>query len=433
MSSHGSQPLFAYTQPTVNSTNPNHGVYVWDNEQQKGRAIYLPDEGHDVSRPKFAPNGDLIGFIDQKSPLQSAVFVTDLNGKTQQLTDYAEYIYDFTWVDTQTLIINRRGELIQVSLDGNVAIELPFNHSQSITDLAYSQAEGQLVVATKEHLSSARITNLMAKNGHFNLTQAEANDTESAVSQRGKTLAFVSNRTGKNSLWLRQQHQLSSIVLSTADHIYDLSWNPNGQQIAAAFKTGSDYGIYVYDIETEQLVTKALTNKAIHLIDWKDAHTLLYSQQTAGNWNLTNLHVDEQMQISTSSVEHSLSLDVYQARLTPDKQRLIYLTKFKNQFFSWDFTSTPQPLGHAVTHIDRNWYIDQSHIYALKPARWVFADNRYLQRSELIKLALDEPSQQHVADLPPALPQHRPQGLLYGLTFAQESAISGDFWQSNLR
>ena len=147
-------------------------------------------------------------------------------------------------------------------------------------------------------------------------------DTSPKWSPDGKSLAFISNRTGKNQVWLihldgGEAVQLTDIKQGIGEYI----WSPDGKQLAVTI-----HGELKHTSDNDE-------NQKVEKSDVKIISRLRYKGDGIGIYNDGHKHI-YLFNIATMSYtkvtngEHDFS----QPRFTPDGKHLIYLgTKVDNQ------------------------------------------------------------------------------------------------------
>ena len=116
-----------------------------------------------------------------------------------------------------------------------------------------------------------------------------------AWSPDSKKLAFVSNRTGNNEIFIIGADGLlpKQITDNTADDISP-AWSPDGKKLAFVTKRDQNNEIYIYDLDTEQVtnVTNNLGNDETPA--WSgDGSTIAFVSDRADNhWDIYTINPD---------------------------------------------------------------------------------------------------------------------------------------------
>ncbi len=223
--------------------------------------------------------------------------------KTTQVTRNRDW--DIRWPSSDNqgrIVYERDGELEVLDVASKKSNKLSINvpddgihkrrRQASVANLisswALSPKGERAVFAARGDIFSAPIE----KGGVRNLTRSsDANDRLPAWSPDGKQIAFISDRTGEEEVWVvAQDGSVPAVQLTTGSKAqrYAPTWSADGRKIAFSDKDGK---IYVLTVATKQLQTVAdARNGLVFDYDWSPkGNYLAYSMQN-GN-GLSSVYV----------------------------------------------------------------------------------------------------------------------------------------------
>lgn len=422
LSWHPEQNLLAYTQ--AHPTTGRASIFTIHTKLKQPQPLTDSGAGLKDQLPKFSPDGEQIAFVRHFAYREQALFIVNLQGEIQRISGNFSQILSYVWLNEEELLLSLPGGMSRLSLSGaltNESINSIENNSFSTLDMHFSPKSAQLIFSQAKH--STQVVNYPFKDvnlGH-NLTRSQANDTDGVVSQNGHNLAFVSNRTGEPKIWLLEGNKLSTIESSIADYIYDLRWSPDSTTLIATMKIRNDYFLFTYHADSNKHSKLSLGQNPVNLADWQTNQSVLFTQKQEDSWHLFQYHIEEQQQTKLSD------LNIYQARLTPDKRRIVYTSHKAAGVWLWDRHTVPNLIINSAQHsIPRNWFVDDESLYYLTPF-----DN--INQSQLWQLDLINGEQRRMGVYPMLELNSRSQGLIYSFTASKISQLNGDIWSVNIQ
>lgn len=415
LSWHPAGKTLAYSQPT--SPNSNHSIQLWDLEKHQATPLVEAMQGAHDTQPIFSPSGDRLIFQRQIAFKEHAIFSSDLAGNSHKISHYFSNILGVSWLNDEQLLISLDNGLFTLSLSGEIA---PWNSTELVSaqDISYHPQRASSLFSKRSRRHQNQIYDFTSQPNRFALTRSDADDYAANISPDTKHFAFVSDRSGQKSLWLRSGDQLAPIEGSEFNQIFDLSWSPDSSHFSAVVKDQGRYGLFIYSTASAKQQVHWQSTYAINGIGWKTDQTLLYSQLSRDNkqieWQLKSLNM------LNNEVDNIAKYDVFQARLTPNSDKLIFIDASARTLWSWDWHSTPKKLNSA-SRLDRNWDVNQQQVI------WI---DEVLGKTQLMRSNLD--SAMITAEHAEALsPLHRPQATLHGLAATEVKQQQADIWQIN--
>lgn len=215
--------------------------------------------------------GDKIFYISDRDRVMN-LFVYDLNTKTDtKITHYNDYDIKFPSLGDGKIIYEQAGCLniydietgeitvlnIQIADDIVASRIARKDASENIQSLGLSPDGKRLVVTARGDIFSVPVENGITRN----LTATPKHHDRGGVwSPNGKYIAYISDKTGENEIYIQVQDGSAEpvqITENTETYIYRLAWSPDNKKILFNDKT---FRISYVDIESKE-VTIVATNK----------------------------------------------------------------------------------------------------------------------------------------------------------------------------
>jgi len=188
------------------------------------------------SWPRFSPDGRRVAFVRAGWSVQHELFVIPVDGGVEhRVVGGLGVIRGFDWIDDDTIVLaaagSGRSRLLRVDLDGGRPVRLPLT---AVESAEYpSVGAGSLVF---EHTLLDRDVwevDLGPDRSSRPVIDSTRIDEQAVVSPDGRSIAFVSLRTGEQNLWVcdrdgGNQRPITSLVDS---QVRSPGWSPDGEWI----------------------------------------------------------------------------------------------------------------------------------------------------------------------------------------------------------
>src|SRR5205809_4324606 len=217
---------------------------IWIHDFKSGATENLTNNPAQDICPMWAPDNKIYFISDRDGRMN--LFVVDLTSKnTKQLTSFKDYDIKFPSIGKESIVFEQAGYILRYDLKGGQATPLPIEIKE---DLAIGRSA--LVDASK-HIESVNLapdgerTIVVARGDIFsvpakegtprNLTKtSNAHERDAVWSPDGKWIAYNSDVTGENELYVRAQDGKGAAVQLTSGadtYYYTAKWSPDSKKL----------------------------------------------------------------------------------------------------------------------------------------------------------------------------------------------------------
>jgi len=235
-------------------------------------------------------HGDIIYFLSDRDRIMNLFAYSTLTKETRKLTDYKEYDIKFPSLGNEAIIYENGGYLYYYDLAAQQSEKIEI---QILNDFNASRPQWKDADKTIRYVSLSYDGNRIAfgsrgdifsvpvKSGiTLNLTRtSNVHDRNSEWSPDGKWIAYLSDKTGEDEIFLIQPDGNKEPVQLTKNadtYKFGLQWSPDGKKIAWHDQMKR---LQIVDTETKEVILAATSNAGeISDYNWSpDSRWLAYS------------------------------------------------------------------------------------------------------------------------------------------------------------
>ncbi|HMB89828.1 MAG TPA: winged helix-turn-helix domain-containing protein [Rhodothermales bacterium] len=272
--------------------------------------------------PMFSPNGTTLAFVRYVSPGTNDLYLLPLSDAwppepipPQRLTHDDATIpgYDWTANGKELVFASNRTNtsgLWRMPTTGTTPAliqAVSVNDPGSVTLSRQGQHLAYIDWTYEVNIWRTAVQDLPATETRNLLIASTRGDREPQYAPTGDRIAFTSNRSGTNEIWISDAEGQNPIRLTSLNNAATRSprWSPDGRYIAFETRTEGQADVYVIDAEggVPKQITTASSNDI--LPSWSADGTSLYvASDRSGGWQLWNIPLLDGDQKATLLTHH---------------------------------------------------------------------------------------------------------------------------------
>jgi len=255
--------------------------------------------------PAFSPDGKRLAFVRVISALVGEIYLVSVNGgEPKRLTFNGAGVSNLAWAPNGREIVfasrlGGKNRLYRIPVEGGAAEWLAATGSEAQYP-AFSRDGSRL--AWRQNTSDEDIFRLALKSGSENvppvasLIVSTALEASPRYSPDGKRIAFVSNRSGSDEIWVCGSDGENPIRLTSfrGPLAGSPSWSPDGKQIVFDCRPEGNADIYVVSAEGGQ-PRRLTTDPAEDIVpSWsRDGRWIYFTSNRSGRLQIWKMPAGE--------------------------------------------------------------------------------------------------------------------------------------------
>jgi Tol biopolymer transport system component/DNA-binding winged helix-turn-helix (wHTH) protein len=227
------------------------------------RTIERPAQCKAAYIPVFSPNGQWIAFLCESVNGTNEITRTSQKGdQVKSLHVFPDLPRSIAWSgDSRRIILADSGGLLEIDGNGGQPHRLPFAQTAVGEQIA---SRGNRLVYVQMH-DSVNIWRVDLKSGSSRSLLAPTSRSQRAptISPDGKRIAFESDRSGTEEVWMANLDGSDAVQLSDFHALTGTPrWSPDGRKIAFDSRASGEAALYLVDPATalpKRIVTNGIT------------------------------------------------------------------------------------------------------------------------------------------------------------------------------
>lgn len=288
------------------------------------------------SLPLVSGDGATIYFVRMRTPYIGGLCSLDLaTGAIRQISREAALILGVAH--------GRDGKLLVAAIRGGGASALweidPRRGEWSEilpveAGLLSSTSDGAVTVFQQYRMRSAIWRVAGVSSIPQQVTNTTRFDRQPAVSPDGRWLAFISNRGGSSTVWLKDLRTGSEQHLRAAHLILpqSVSWSPDSKTVVVPARDGDKWGLFFFHLDTQRLDRLGLPGSIFDASYSADGSRLYLSRWNGVGFSIVELSLGARQQRTV--VENAL-----RPAIAPDGTTLLFTRPFERGLWRLDLSS----------------------------------------------------------------------------------------------
>jgi Tol biopolymer transport system component/DNA-binding winged helix-turn-helix (wHTH) protein len=363
----------------TNSDQPDSatGIFLLSVDGQSRQALSVPENRRLFdSTPRFSPDGTKVAFVRWVNSTSGDLHIVNVsNRETRQITFDQRRINDLQWSPDGRLLFftsNRNGNqrLWQIAADGGnpelvntVPVDIlnftisPLNNGRQY--LAYSQ---KINDTTTEVYQLGISNNNATGSGSTSICTINSSRTDDSPrwSPNGQQIAFISNRSGFDEIWIASSNctQPTQLTSLKTNDVGSPRWSPDGRMITFDQVLQGQAEIMRVEVSTGKILRMTADMGDDLLPAWSaDGQWLYFTSDRSGRSQIWRMASEGG---STTQITQNGGFEPVES---PDGKTLYYTRS--NYLWQKDLISGEESQVKEIANIPvrRYWHIGSKHIY----------------------------------------------------------------------
>ena len=242
--------------------------------------------------PAFSPDGRQLAYFCIPHPGRFALYdVNPTGGPPHLIGRYAGWAGGIAWSrDQQKLVVSRHvdgntfSELDEIAVSDGQLLKLPFGETGEAPAVS---TRGDKLTFETWHFAGIDIWRRSLTSRGAAAEKIIASTRVSLLpfySPDGKHIAFTSNRTGTDEIWMSNADGTGLVQISKLNNSGTPRWSPDGRKIVFDSRSEGHQGVYIADIE-ERVPRRLRTNlEEMHQPFWSHDGKWIYFVGGPSSW-----------------------------------------------------------------------------------------------------------------------------------------------------
>lgn len=246
-----------YEPEKVQKTKPRgpNAIYLISPETLETRRLTDPGEDFGDSAPAFSPDGTTIAFVHTTADSHDQICTVPVAGGTPRIV-----VTEGLWTNGLTWTADGKSLVFDRSFAGGFSIWRAPASGGQLRRLDLSESRGNLLeptlwhdsLAYEAHDSVRTVSRIPLNSTKSEIPQTPVASTRSdragRYSPKGDRIAFISDRTGKEELWIADVDGSNTLQLTHLETtLSDIAWAPDGKFVAVSAMLGN---VFLVSVET---------------------------------------------------------------------------------------------------------------------------------------------------------------------------------------
>ena len=221
-------------------------------ETGETRTIERPPQCKDAFVPNFSPDGKWIAFLCESTGGNDLYRASSKGESMKNVHRFVDLPKAIAWSGNgQRIVLADSGGLLEIGANGGQPRRLSFAQAAVSEDLQIASRGNRLVyVQAQKNVNIWRI-DLNSRSARSMLAPTSRYQAAPAISPDGKRIAFQSDRSGSQEVWVADLDGSDAVQLSDFHaNTGSPSWSPDGRRIAFDSSASGETALYLVDPST---------------------------------------------------------------------------------------------------------------------------------------------------------------------------------------
>ncbi len=340
------------------SISEPYAMYSYQLDTGRKQQLTHPAQtGNTVGDYAFAisPDFQALAVIEYSGDETDKIKLISLNDNSITLSaTVIDNVYGMMWHSADKILLANNTGLFDFNIDHSLLKNIA--HGDQFSRL--SIGDSPRTVITERSQSTVNIVSYSMQNGELKpLTKSSGINLNPTLGNNTNVLAFVSNRAGKEQVYIQDENENVSVAKFDEEIAYigAISWSPNDDEIVASINNS----LYLYSLNNKKWQKIAENFTKVHHVAFTSGH-ILFSAEVDGQWNIWQLSLNNK-RVTQLTTKGGYSVQ--------GNKNNVYYTKFNQPgLYQLDVKTGVESMLIAEFPISgwRHWQWRDNRIYYLK-------------------------------------------------------------------